>query len=161
LMKYVFPLIYGAMLCAGCGPPHDARYWIRKLGHEYTRPRPHATVWTPSTFDSDIKGPIQALHGIGPAAVPACMAVLRAGGEEDEVGAIGALGLYGQDSRDAVPLLVQELDKQSHYAAVTLGRIGPAARAAIPELSKRLENKGQRPEFDAALAIAKIDPGNK
>jgi hypothetical protein len=105
------------------------------------------------------------------------MEALRSADAEDELGAILALGLYGPDARDAVPLLVQELDKHkdvdmhSHNVVLTLGKIGPAARAAIPELSKRLDanrslaREGQFaiwiPRLEAATALVKIDPGNR
>ena len=191
-MKYVHLFIGCLTVCIGCGSKgptyhaHEARYWIRLLGDSHTR---HATAWSPNSTE----GPTQALRAIGPAAVPVCMEVLREGHglyrTPDEYGALVALGLYGPDSVEADPLLVQALPKDlktGHLAAVSLGEIGPAARAVIPELRKQMEDtkawiklpsekktsspddprrtdntSDWAPRLNAALALVKIDPGNE
>jgi hypothetical protein len=102
------------------------------------------------------------------------MEALQSGQAEYELGAIIALGFYGSDSQSAVPLLVQQLEKHkdvdmhSQHALETLARIGPAARAAIPELSKRLHAEGEpgtqytmlKARLEVVKVLLKIDPAN-
>jgi HEAT repeat protein len=123
--------------------------------------------------------------------VPACIDALREGkDQQDKVGAVIALGIYGSASEGALPLLIEALSDRdgpqrsdastvASHVAITLTKIGPAARAAIPELTKQLENLravlaqlrerrvGNRwdsysfTELSEAFALAKLDPGNR
>jgi hypothetical protein len=122
----------------------------------------------------------QKLRLIGPAGgVPACIDALRNPRDVvDEVAALEALKIYGPASEPAVPLLVERLGHKTSWnnAALTLAAIGPAARIAIPTLTKVVTKKrgfwdrrrgtgGLTVDVEAtlstALALAKIDRGNK
>jgi HEAT repeat protein len=112
--------------------------------------------------------------------VPACIETLREKrDQQDQIGAIIALGIYGPESEPAIPLLVQALgDKDepqrsdyssiASHAALSLAKIGPAARVAIPQLTKQWENNkavwGLSRSItvsNEAFALAKLDPGNR
>ena len=177
-------------VCVGCGPSyhgHGVRYWIREV----------AVIHGPQLElggnpGSNREQAAQALRAIGPAAgVPACIDALREGkDQQDKVGAVISLGIYGSASEGALPLLIEALSDRdgpqrsdastvASHVAITLTKIGPAARAAIPELTKQLENikavlaqLGERrvgnrwdsysfTELSEAFALAKLDPGNK
>lgn len=72
--------------------------------------------------------------------------------------AIAALG------PQAVPRLIGALKKYDKFRAeiiYTLGRIGPAAAPATPELAKFIEDKHSRVANEAIIALGKIGPGAK
>jgi HEAT repeat protein len=77
-------------------------------------------------------------------AVPALIQAL----EEDKdwvvrVAAITALGEIGDDAKEAVPVLIEALEKEDvcASAAIALGRIGPAASAALDALANVRKTK--------------------
>jgi hypothetical protein len=76
-------------------------------------------------------------------------------------------GAIGAGAADAVPDLIAEINRPrpaystglAGIASQSLGRIGPAARAALPDLEKLLTHKELGP--DAALAIWLIAPDDR
>lgn len=73
--------------------------------------------------------------------------------------AIEALARLGETS---IPFLIEALHHRSAHvrgaAAEALGRIGPRARAAIPELSKALDDKANVVRWGVAFALCMIGP---
>lgn len=66
--------------------------------------------------------------------------------------------------RKAVPVLVdglsREMDLVRRESAATLGRLGPSAQAAVPELAKAFENEKSVPvQMEIVQALAEIGPG--
>jgi HEAT repeat protein len=69
--------------------------------------------------------------------------------------AVSALAAGG---KDAVPFLVEALknEKAAYWACIALNRIGPEAQAAVPSLTKLLEDKNPQIRREALLALAEI-----
>src|SRR5206468_122180 len=127
---------------------------------------------------------IRSLGMIGPAAkdaVPALTKVLQDGNAAVRMDAMMALGMIGPAAKDAVPTLIQVLRNapqisapfswlrpdleiyrraaeaaMSILAAKTLGEIGPAAQAAVPDLFGLLQHPELGLRLLAAEALAKI-----
>jgi HEAT repeat protein len=103
-----------------------------------------------------------ALGGLGPAARPAVQALFKALGDPSEAvraaaaRALTKVGLEGDD----VPRLVAALGSRDTYvvafAAWSLGNLGPAAQAAVPDLARALA----RDDTNAVVAgaLARIGP---
>lgn len=83
-----------------------------------------------------------------------------------------ALGEMRQEAREAVPDLVRVLKENQetcldntahicHYAAVALGKIGPAAVGAIPDITPLLDHKNPYLRAQLAVAIIRIDPAHR
>jgi RNA polymerase sigma factor (sigma-70 family) len=75
--------------------------------------------------------------------------------------AIQALGCFGADARDAVPMLCEFLQNQSVVslrieAARALQRMGPDAQAAVPILKERLADPNRETRIVAAMALWRI-----
>jgi len=123
----------------------------------------------------------EALGRIGPpakAALPALAKALPPGNWEKNAreyrpirSAAVAVALLkvdpqGKESKAALALLVDKLlndDREDGegtrvVGARSLGECGPAARAAVPALSRRLKDKDGDVRVAAALALVKIDP---
>jgi len=87
-----------------------------------------------------------ALAKLGPASQEAVPALMEALEDKDwvvRVAAITALGGIGEGARAAVPALVEALEKEDVCASATiaLGRIGPAAKAALEPLAALHKSK--------------------
>ncbi|MCX6930091.1 MAG: HEAT repeat domain-containing protein [Verrucomicrobia bacterium] len=70
-----------------------------------------------------------------------------------------ALGQFGADAQPAVPALVEIYDRNtvdSLQAATTLGLIGPAARLAVPSLSRGLTNANLELRRLSILSLGRI-----
>ncbi|HVK16173.1 MAG TPA: HEAT repeat domain-containing protein [Fimbriiglobus sp.] len=114
---------------AGGEPTSDTKplsAWIELLGHEDPATRKRAAV---------------ALGRMGAAAKPAIPALIRAFSDEQNcAAAVDALGLIGPT---AIPDLLEEMKKKEKplrwRAAIALGRIGPAAKDAVPALVAALK----------------------
>src|ERR1043166_1844566 len=121
---------------------------------------------------------VYALATIGPAAEPAMPEVLKALETKDPLGKIDAIrairAINAASAKDAVPLLVEALGANNtadafpagqqprirEEAAETLGKIGVAARPAIPALIQALEDSEERVLAKPVTAIKRIDPTN-
>lgn len=70
----------------------------------------------------------------------------------------------GSRSKDVVPSLIELMKKETTkniktlHATVILGRLGPAAKEALPLLDAIAKAKGEYGSFDAAVAVYQIDP---
>jgi HEAT repeat protein len=67
-------------------------------------------------------------------------------------------------TQDVAALIEKLKDKDSYTrreALASLGRIGPAAKAAIPAVTNRLKDKNPFVRIYAASALKRIDPQNK
>jgi HEAT repeat protein len=104
----------------------------------------------------------ETLVEIGPVAKAASTDLRQLLTDPDEViRCTAALALW-RVAADAggVPTLVELVDKggaSAGYAATVLGRIGPAAKAAVPALS-RVYRSGNGPYAEAGAALKAIDP---
>lgn len=102
----------------------------------------------------------RALSHIGPAAIPALAAALQPRGKKRSPPwcALDALAAIGEP---AIPALTEILQHREEWlcigAAKALGRIGPAARTAVPALQLALLKPGTELRAAAALAIARIE----
>ncbi|MFD8393932.1 HEAT repeat domain-containing protein [Streptomyces sp. NPDC059680] len=91
-------------------------------------------------------------------AVPALRALL---GTRHAAAAAGALWSAQQDASAVLPVLLRELTQGDpagrRLAAVQLGRLGPAARAALPALRRMARSRSVRERVPAACALWRID----
>jgi HEAT repeat protein len=109
-------------------------------------------------------GAIRALGSVGPeaaAAVPELLEQLESKEGEVRANAAGALWKINRHPR-AIPALLEELknpvDGNPFYAIITAGRIGPAAKAGVPDLIKALSHRKLYVREEAARALEKVDP---
>ena len=101
-----------------------------------------------------------ALAGIGRRAefvIPHLLHLLRSSKEEQRLATIRALGALGTDAAvvSLIDLLTDVSGDVAEEAALALGAIGPAAKAAIPALLQMLRAGGYRPA-GAAYALGRI-----
>jgi len=133
-----------------CGPS----VWYKELGF-----RSRAQATSPSAIPVLVKGlshersgvrsgAARALGDIGPEAAPAAPALVEALGDNDDsarVDAAEALLKIGQEYDKAVPVLVAGVgneilwDKSRLELIDLLGRAGPGAKGAIPQLVKLID----------------------
>jgi HEAT repeat protein len=101
----------------------------------------------------------ETLEGLGPQTIPALLPLLQIG-DNRCFPAMWILGKMGAKAKKAVPGLLRLLDDPGRYvlrnAAATLGRIGPAARAAVGELSRRLKTATGEDRIALAEALSRI-----
>jgi HEAT repeat protein len=103
-----------------------------------------------------------ALARLGPDSKEAVPALIQALEEDKDwvvrVAAITALGEIGDDAKEAVPVLIEALDKEDvcASAAIALGRIGPAARAALEALARVGKTKSGFVRWCAEEAVRSI-----
>ncbi len=99
------------------------------------------------------------LEGKGKEAIPTCIALL---GSEDPSQADRASDLLARIGGDAVPALVQALeagqDRSRARAALALGRMGPAAREAIPALERAQAVPSLKDAASEAIAKIRGEP---
>ena len=111
-----------------------------------------------------------ALAAIGPgarAAIPALNAALTDRKSDIRLVCASVVALHkldapAADQKRAVQVLITSLkdrERLAHYAAETLGEIGPKARAAVPALVETLRTGDKWLRRDAAEALGKIGPG--
>lgn len=85
-----------------------------------------------------------ALASLGPKAMPQILVALRS--QRPAARAAAAWALTELQSPQAIPALEHTLEDEygevRAYAAVALGRLGPAAAATVPSLTKRLDDVG-------------------
>ncbi len=124
-----------------------------------------AVPWLIKDWETDDQaGP--ALRAIGPASVPALVAVVRGRREDRDVArAARLLGEMGPAAAAAVPALVEAYTNAhgptAEALATALGHLGPKARAAIPALRRALGAPDEGPAPDgarlaAALALVRL-----
>jgi HEAT repeat protein len=86
------------------------------------------------------------------------------GKNENASGLADVVAKVGPAAKSAVPRLLRLLGAGTYderlTAARLLGAIGPAAKEAVPRLTQSL-TVPQAPRFEFAVALARIDPGNK
>jgi HEAT repeat protein len=104
------------------------------------------------------------LGRIGPAAKAAAPALIEVVKNDKHVHArceaLFALGNIGPDVAvaEAAVGVLEDSDEQVYFSACyALGKVGPAAKDAVPALEKKLESKDVEIATAAAWAIAKID----
>ncbi len=89
-----------------------------------------------------IHGALNALAGLGPAAVPKLIEALKYESARPYV--IYILGQNGAAAKPAVEALAKYIDDKKphvqHEALIALAKIGPAANAAVPTLIKAMEH---------------------
>ena len=106
---------------------------------------------------------IKTLQKIGPAAVPALVAVLKDDDAKVRRRATYALGRIGPAADAAIPDLVAAIKDATvevrRVAVSALGRIGPAADAAIPDLVAALSDDDAKTQKSAAFALGRIGRG--
>jgi HEAT repeat protein len=109
---------------------------------------------------------VHALGIVGPGAVVSVPSIIElVSSDSDRLGAIKTLAVFGDESRAAVPALVEALhDRRAEVrwnAAKTLGKIGPDARAAVTALSTALKDEDSKVREHAAEALGDIGPDAK
>ncbi len=103
-----------------------------------------------------------ALGEIGPAAKSATKELDAARKHSDDNVRLHAARALWKVARDpaAITTLIEVLEKQvkvSYFAAISLGEIGPEAKAAVPALM-RIHRSGNGPYQEARTALKAIDP---
>lgn len=96
----------------------------------------------------------------GPAiSMPAIRDALKGASDEQVTDALDALATLGEA---AVPGLINALEHEQAQGRVAyiLGRIGPAASAAVPALAKLVQSKDADIQREAIFALAKIGPAS-
>jgi HEAT repeat protein len=111
--------------------------------------------------DTVIYEALDALAGMGPAAVPRLTAALKH--EKFRPYVVYMLGQIGAASKPAVPELAKLLNDENpdvrHETAIALAKIGPNAKEAVPALAKALEECDGPSCCGAAYALGRIgDP---
>ena len=109
-----------------------------------------------------------------PSAIPAIIDILKEFPDSEAAAAAArALGSFGAEAKDAVPILMAEAQRieeentnwQTRKAAIlALGQIGPAAKPAVPTLRKIVEQKGGRESVyhgAAYIALSRLTPDGK
>jgi HEAT repeat protein len=104
------------------------------------------------------------LGNIGRAAVPPLIKLLQGPDAEGRRKAIWALRGIGADAAEAVPTLITALDDSTvlygasipRCAMSTLAAIGPAARVAVPALTRFLDSDDPITHFEAVVALIKM-----
>src|SRR5207249_892966 len=109
-----------------------------------------------------------ALARIGPparAALPELQAALRLDDDYFRLEVIRALWTVGRESETTVPILIRILEDRNNPnragAAMVLGEMGPAAKAALPALANLLgeEFSYTRVKAEEALRQIQLGPG--
>ena len=112
--------------------------------------------------EEDKQGLAYMLGSIGPDAKPAVHELLKLLDHEDRIVRVtAAYALWNIDGQFdvALPVFLEALRSGDPYPAVTfLGEIGPAAKAAAPELAKLLDDNDAGVRTATAKALKKIDP---
>jgi HEAT repeat protein len=99
---------------------------------------------------------LSAIHAADIAVVAAITTALENKEPEVRLAAANPLGELSWKAQPAVPSLVQTLHDEA--AARTLGKIGPPARSAIPELTRLTQAKEESVRAAAKGALEKIEP---
>lgn len=97
---------------------------------------------------------IKALASVGPKAkivLPALMDALKDKYYGGDVALI--IGKLGRDAKQAVPALIEALEKHPQKAATALGFIGTDAKEAIPHLARMLKNPVNQASMNALARI--------
>jgi len=98
-----------------------------------------------------------------PLDVRALITALHGETDDNRYRALAALQSLGADGREAVPELKTLLgrtkdDDLAAEIAKTLGEMGPAAAAAVPELTALLDRKAMWPRYAAVDALGRMGP---
>lgn len=106
-------------------------------------------------------GSVASIGPIGPDALPPLQHLLST---PDRLPALRALARYGPEAAPWIPSIVALLQKDSDSevrwnAARTLGKIGPAAEIAVPELVAALKDTDALVREHAAESLGDIGPG--
>src|SRR5262249_23707055 len=154
------------------GEDRDARraasFAIELLGPEAKGAVPALIAALDDPREDVQEGAVRSLQAIGPDAAPAASTLaLKLGdrrffynsglsGSHLAADALTAIG------PSAVPALIEALGSNSEeardWAAITLGRIGPAAKDAVPALDRLVKKKGALEGTLAVQALGKIGP---
>ena len=111
------------------------------------------------------KDSLQALGALGPAFLPQIAELLA--NPELRGYALMVLARFGADAKGATPQLAAMLDDPKlepmmrREVQYVLGKIGPAAAPAVPQLIASLGNDSERVRNSAIFALGKIGPGAK
>jgi HEAT repeat protein len=112
-----------------------------------------------------VHGALDALAGLGPAAVPKLIEALKH--ENIRPYVVNILGKQGPAAKPAVEALIKLIDDKNpdvqHETLIALARIGPAAKAAVPALIKILRQTEIEPSIRCAAtyALGSIGPDAK
>lgn len=105
---------------------------------------------------------LSALASLGPIAVPRLVEALRFKTlREDVIGVLGRIGPGAAPATAALANLVGDKDPQvARAATLALANIGPGAKAAVPELTKALQNQlaPSADDADVLFALGSIGP---
>ncbi|MCO6457461.1 MAG: HEAT repeat domain-containing protein [Pirellulaceae bacterium] len=105
---------------------------------------------------------VRALAALGKEAVPRVKRGLQ--NDKLRIHAVAVLRLVGKDAADAVPDLVEVLEKGGltpefrREANFALGAVGPGAAPAVGVLIKALDDPGQEVQYSACYALGQIGP---
>lgn len=147
---------------------------LGRLGHKNASDRTAMLEESASGSDKSLKGrAIRELGQIGPSAKSA-NAILRAALDDPEPGirldAANSLWRTDRDAEHVVPVLAELLEVPTEYryrvnvpatAAYYLGKMGPAAEAAVPALINALQHPKESVRTRVAEALGHIGPAAK
>ena len=111
--------------------------------------------WSATAFGTHI------LAAIGPAAAsaaPVLTNLLQRPGPGDELGAAVALWRVNSNTTETVPVLLKWSGNGYWYAFHTLGEMGPAAKAAVPQLLVWATNAAGVQQTNASATLKRIYP---
>jgi HEAT repeat protein len=147
---------------------------LGRIGHKSASERTAMLEKSASGSDKSLKRrAIRELGQIGPSAKSA-NAILRAALDDPEPGirldAANSLWRTDRDAEHVVPVLAELLEVPTEYryrvnvpatAAYYLGKMGPAAEAAVPALTNALEHPQESVRTRVADALGHIGPAAK
>ena len=110
-----------------------------------------------------VHGALDALAGLGPAAVPKLIEALKH--ENIRPYVVYMLGQYGPAAKPAVEALTKLIEDKNldvqHETLIALAKIGPQAKAAVPALVKTLQRKEGSICCAGTYALGSIGPDAK
>ena len=110
--------------------------------------------------EATVRHALDALSGLGPAAVPRLIEALKHTGVRIEVATmLGRMGATAAPATETLAALILDKDpSDDKYVLLALAKIGPGAKAAVPALVEVLK-KGDSPEIHGVIyALGSIGP---
>ena len=152
--------IGGLCECPGSYFQEQMREYPSTIGPEARAAAPGLVRLLAALDDNVVQWAARALAHIGPVAIPELTAALqpKRGAPLQGFRVLETLAAYGAPAVPAIVTVLGHQDEVLHeLAATALGRMGPAAKDALPALRQALQSPREEMREAAALAIARIE----